>query len=79
MLEFVSKLHWLWILQVIYLSIKKSSYFLACRSYFEVIFFIENLSFFFHNIFSMYLFFRYFFFEMSCSLLDQNFCIFDFF
>jgi hypothetical protein len=52
MLEFVSKLHWLWILQVIYLSIKKSSYFLACRSYFEVIF-----SFVFYNIFSMFFIF----------------------
>ena len=52
MLEFVSKLHWLWILQVIYLSIKKSSYFLACRSYFEVIFSIV-----FYNIFSMFFIF----------------------
>ena len=49
MLEFVSKLHWLWILQVIYLSIKNSSYFFGLSKLFRSYFFycfLQHFSFF---------------------------------
>ena len=53
MLEFVSKLHWLWILQVIYLSIKNSSYFFWLVEVISKLFFLL----FFYNMFSMFSFF----------------------
>ena len=50
MLEFVSKLHWLWILQVIYLSIKKIIVFFGLSKLFRSYFFYCFLQHFF-NVF----------------------------
>ena len=73
MSEFVSKLHWLWILQVIYLSIKNSSYFFGLsklfRSYFFYCFFTT-----FFNFFFIFLYKK--FFEISCFRFNKDFVYF---